>query len=386
MKRRPTVLNYLDIELSGEERMIQQTVREFCDQEVQPIIRQCFEAGAFPRELVPRMGELGLFGSTLPEFGAGLNPTSYGLICQELERADTGLRSFVSVQSSLCMFPLYSFGSDEQKQKYLPKMAKGELVGCFGLTEPEHGSDPASMETRAERDGQGWVLNGTKMWITNGSVADLAIIWARMGDNITGFVVEAGTPGLATSDIKDKLSLRASVTSELSLSDVKLPGSAQLPGATSLGAALRCLNEARYGIVWGAVGAAMACYETALEYARLRKQFDRPIAAFQLTQEKLVDMLSSVTQGQLLALQLGRLKDSGRARPQQVSLGKRANVAMALQVARTARSILGANGISLEHPVFRHMVNLESVYTYEGTHEIHTLVIGQDVTGHAAFT
>jgi glutaryl-CoA dehydrogenase len=380
------VLNYLDIELSGEERMIQQTVREFCDQEVQPIIRQCFEAGAFPRELVPRMGELGLFGSTLPEFGAGLSPTSYGLICQELERADTGLRSFVSVQSSLCMFPLYTFGSDEQRQKYLPKMARGELVGCFGLTEPEHGSDPASMETRAERDGQGWVLNGTKMWITNGSVADLAIIWARTGDNIRGFVVEAGTPGLSTSDIKDKLSLRASVTSELSLSDVKLPPSAQLPGATSLGAALRCLNEARYGIVWGAVGAAMACYETALEYARLRKQFDRPIAAFQLTQEKLVDMLSSVTQGQLLALQLGRLKDAGRVRPQQVSLGKRANVAMALQVARTARSILGANGISLEHPVFRHMVNLESVYTYEGTHEIHTLVIGQDVTGHAAFT
>ena len=380
------MLNYLDLELSGEERMIQQTVREFCDQEVMPIIRHCFEAGEFPRDLVPRMGELGLFGSTLPEYGAGLNPTSYGLICQELERADSGLRSFASVQSSLCMYPIYTFGSEQQKQRYLPGMVKGELIGCFGLTEPEHGSDPASMETRAERDGDGWVLNGTKMWITNGSLADLAIIWARTQDGIHGFVVEAGTRGFSTSDIKDKLSLRASVTSELSLADVKVPADAQLPGATSLGAPLRCLNEARFGIVWGAVGAAMACYETALKYAKLRKQFDRPIAAFQLTQEKLVDMLTGLTQGQLLALQLGRLKDAGRLRPQQVSLGKRANVAMALQVARTARGILGANGISLEHPIFRHMVNLESVYTYEGTHEIHTLVVGQDVTGHAAYT
>jgi glutaryl-CoA dehydrogenase len=380
------VLNYLDIELSGEERMIQQTVREFCDQQVQPVIRHCFEVGEFPRQLVPRMGELGLFGSTLPEYGAGLNPTSYGVICQELERADSGLRSFASVQSALCMFPLYTFGSDEQKEKYLPKMVKGELVGCFGLTEPEHGSDPSSMETRAERDGNGWVINGTKMWITNGSIADFALVWARTADGISAFLVEADAPGLTTSDVKDKLSLRASVTSELSLADVRVPHSAQLPGARGLGAALSCLNEARFGIVWGAVGAAMACYESALEYAKLRHQFGRPIAGFQLTQEKLVDMLTAVTQGQLLALQLGRLKDAGRLRSQQVSLGKRANVAMALEVARTARGILGANGISLEHPVFRHMVNLESVYTYEGTHEIHTLVVGQDVTGQAAYT
>jgi glutaryl-CoA dehydrogenase len=380
------VLNYLDVELSGEERMIQQTVREFCDQEVQPIIRHCFEVGEFPRQLVPRMGELGLFGSTLPEYGAGLNPTSYGVICQELERADSGLRSFASVQSALCMFPIYTFGSEEHKQKYLPKMARGELIACFGLTEPEHGSDPSSMETRAERDGNGWVINGTKMWITNGSMADLAVIWARTPDGISGFVVETDTQGLTTSDVKDKLSLRASVTSELSLADVKVPASAQLPGAKGLGAALSCLNEARFGIVWGAVGAAMACYESALEYAKLRHQFGRPIAAFQLTQEKLVDMLTAVTQGQLLAVQLGRLKDAGRLRSQQVSLGKRANVSMALEVARSARSILGANGISLEHPVFRHMVNLESVYTYEGTHEIHTLVVGHDVTGQAAYT
>jgi glutaryl-CoA dehydrogenase len=380
------VLNYLDLELSDEERMIQQTVREFCDQEVQPVIRKCFAEGSFPRELVPRMADLGLFGSTLPEYGAGLSYTSYGLICQELERADSGLRSFVSVHSSLCMYPIYSFGSDEQKQKYLPKMAQGELLACFGLTEPEHGSDPSRMETRADRDGDGWVLNGTKMWITNGSIADLAVVWARTPDGIRGFVVETDTPGFTTRDVKDKLSLRASVTSELSLADVRVPASAQLPGAQSLGAALRCLNEARFGIIWGAVGAAMACYESALEYAKLRHQFDRPIAGFQLTQEKLVDMLTGVTQGQLLAHQLGRLKDAGKIRPAQISLGKRTSVAMALQVARTARSILGANGISLEHPVFRHMVNLESVYTYEGTHEIHTLVLGHDITGIPAYT
>jgi glutaryl-CoA dehydrogenase len=326
-----------------------------------------------------------MFGSTLPEYGAGLNPTAYGLICQELERADSGLRSFVSVQSSLSMSAIYFGGSEEQKQRYLPKMVRGELLGCFGLTEPEHGSDPASMETRAERDGDGWVLNGTKMWITNGSIADLAIIWARTSEGIRGFLVEAGTPGFTARDIKDKLSLRASVTSELSLSDVRLPASAQLPNARGLSGPLRCLNEARFGIIFGAVGAAMGCYESALQYAGLRHQFGKPIAAFQLTQEKLVDMLAAITQGQLLALQIGRLKDAGRVRPQQVSLGKRTCVAMALEVARKARGILGGNGISLEHPIFRHMVNLESVYTYEGTHEIHTLIIGQDITGHAAF-
>jgi glutaryl-CoA dehydrogenase len=379
------MLNYFDIELSPEERLIQQTVREFCDNEVLPVIRQHFEEGRFPRHLVPRLGELGLLGPTLPEYGAGLHPTAYGLICQELERADSGLRSFASVQSSLCMYPIYSYGSGEQKQKYLPGLVKGQLIACFGLTEPEHGSDPGSMETRAVRDDKGWVLNGTKMWITNGGIADLAVVWARTPEAIGGFLVEAGTPGFSTRDVKDKLSLRASVTSELHFDDVRLPESAQLPGATSLGAPLRCLNEARFGIVWGAVGAAMACYESALAYAGLRVQFGKPIAAFQLTQEKLVDQLTAITQGQLLALQLGRLKDAGRLRPQQVSLAKRANVAMALQVARTARGILGANGISLEHPIFRHMVNLESVYTYEGTHEIHTLVVGQDITGHAAY-
>src|ERR687885_952104 len=304
------MLNYVDWQLAPEQQMIQGVVREFVEQEALPAIPDCFEKGEFPRQLIPRLGELGVLGPTLPEYGAGLNPTSYGLICQELERADSGLRSFASVQSSLCMYPIYTFGSEEQKQRYLPGMVKGELIGCFGLTEPEHGSDLASMETRAERDGDGWVLNGTKMWITNGSLADLAILWARTQDGIRGFVVEADTPGFTTSDIKDKLSLRASVTSELSLADVRVPASAQLPGATSLGAPLRCLNEARFGIVWGAVGAAMACYESALEYAKLRQQFDRPIAGFQLTQAKLVDMLTGITQGQLLSLQLGRLKEA----------------------------------------------------------------------------
>jgi glutaryl-CoA dehydrogenase len=380
------VLNYLEVELSPDERMVQQTVREFCEQEAQPLIRDCFERGEFPHQLVPRMAELGLFGCTLPKFGAGLNSASYGLICQELERVDSALRSFVSVQSSLCMFPLYTFGSDKQRRKYLPKMARGELIACFGLTEPEHGSDPASIETRAERDGGEWVLSGTKMWITNGSMADLAIIWARTSEGIRAFLVEAGAPGFTTTEIKDKLSLRASVTSELSLAEVRVPAGAQLAEAIGLGAALRCLNEARFGIVWGVVGAAMCCYETALEYAGLREQFGRPIGAFQLTQEKLVDMLSGITQGQLLAMQLARLKDAGRLRAAQISLGKRANTAMALSAARTARSVLGANGISLQYPVFRHMVNLETVYTYEGTHEIHTLVVGQDVTGIGAYS
>jgi glutaryl-CoA dehydrogenase len=379
------VLNYFDVELSPEERLIQQTIRDFCDREAQPIIREAFERGEFPRQLVPGLAELGVFGATLPEYGAGLNPTSYGLICQELERVDSGLRSFVSVQSSLCMYPLHAFGSEEQHRKYLPEMVKGKLIGCFGLTEPEHGSDPAHMETRARPDGDGWVLNGTKMWITNGSIADLAIVWAQTPDGIRGFVVEAGTPGFTASDIKHKLSLRASVTSELHLEDVRVPASALLPGSRGLGSPLRCLNEARFGIAFGVVGAMMACYESALEYAKVRVQFGKPIAAFQLTQAKLVEILTATTQAQLLALQLGRLKDSGRLRPQQVSLAKRANVASALEAARTARSILGGNGISLEHPIFRHMVNLETVYTYEGTHEIHTLVVGQDITGHAAY-
>jgi glutaryl-CoA dehydrogenase len=381
-----TMLNYFDIELSPEERMIQDTIRTFCDSEVLPIIRPAFEEGRFPKELIPRMAELGLYGSTIPEYGAGLSYTMYGLICQELERADSGLRSFVSVHSSLCMFPINAFGSEEQKQRYLPPMVAGELIGCFGLTEPEHGSDPGAMETHAEPDGDGWVLNGTKMWITNGSLAGVAVVWAQTPDGIRGFLVDADRQGFSTHDVKDKLSLRASVTSELHFNDVRLPASALLPGTRGLGSALRCLNEARFGIAFGAVGAAMACYESALEYAKVRVQFDRPIAGFQLTQEKLVDMLAEITQAQLMALQLGRLKDAGSVRPQQISLAKRTSVAMALRTARSARSILGANGISLEHPVFRHMVNLESVYTYEGTHEMHTLIVGQDITGLAAFT
>ncbi|MFN0073885.1 MAG: acyl-CoA dehydrogenase family protein [Chloroflexota bacterium] len=380
------MLNYFSVELSPEERLIQETVRSFCDSEVLPIIRPAFEEGRFPKELIPRMAELGLYGSTIPGYGAGLSYTMYGLICQELERADSGLRSFVSVHSSLCMFPIHAFGSDEQKQRYLPSMVDGTLIGCFGLTEPDHGSDPGNMETRAVPDGDGWVLNGTKMWITNGSVAGVAVVWAQTPDGIRGFLVDTDRAGFSTHDIKDKLSLRASVTSELHFDEVRLPSTALLQGTRGLGSALRCLNEARFGIAWGAVGAAMACYESALAYAQVRTQFDRPIAGFQLTQEKLVDMLAEITQSQLLALQLGRLKDAGTVRPQQISLAKRTSVAMALRTARSARSILGANGISLEHPVFRHMVNLESVYTYEGTHEMHTLIVGQDITGLAAFT
>jgi len=380
------MLNYFDIELSDQERLVQRTTREWVESAALPIIAECFEEGKFPTQLVPQMAELGLLGATIPEYGAGMPYTIYGLICQELERCDSGLRSFVSVQSSLCMFPIYTFGTGEQKERYLPKMVRGELIGCFGLTEPDHGSDPAGMETRARRDGAGWVLSGTKMWITNGSIADLAVIWARADDGIRGFLVETDSPGFSARNVERKLSLRASVTSELHLDDVRLPGSALLPGTSGLGPALRCLNEARFGIAWGAVGAAMTCFESALEYSKLRPQFGRPIAGFQLTQSKLADMLTGITQGQLLALQLGRLKDAGRLRPAQISLAKRANAMMALEVARTARSILGGNGISLEHPVFRHMVNLETVITYEGTHEIHTLVLGQDLTGIGAFT
>jgi len=384
------VLNYLDWELAPEQRMIQGVLREFVEQEALPVIPACFEQGDFPRALIPRLGELGVLGPTIPTYGAGLDYTSYGLICQELERGDSGLRSFVSVQGSLCMFPLSAFGSDEQRERYLPGMHRGEIIGCFGLTEHEHGSDPGSMETRAVRDGDGgWVLNGGKMWITNGNIADLAIVWAKAREDdtetIRGFLVETDSPGFTANQVHHKLSLRASVTSELVLQDCRVPASAMLPGVRGLRGPLSCLNEARFGIAFGAVGAAMACYESALGYSKVREQWGRPIGGFQLTQAKLVDALQAITQGQLLAYQLGRLKDSGRLRPQQVSMGKRANCAMALAVARSMRSVLGGNGISLEHPVFRHMVNLESVYTYEGTHEIHTLVIGADITGLDAY-
>jgi glutaryl-CoA dehydrogenase len=384
------VLNYLDWDLlSPEQQMVQGVVREFVEREALPLIPEYFEKGEFPRQLIPRLAELGVLGPTIPNYGSGLDYTSYGLICQELERGDSGLRSFVSVQGSLVMFPISSYGSEDQKTRYLPGLHKGELIGCFGLTEHEHGSDPASMQTRAVRDGDAYVLNGTKMWITNGNLADVALVWAKVAedgqDTIRGFLVETGSRGFSANEIKHKLSLRASVTSELVLQDVRVSSDCLLPGVRGLRGPLSALNEARFGILFGAVGSAMACYEAALQYAQVREQFGRPIGGFQLTQAKLVDALQAITQAQLLAFQLGRLKDSGRLRPAQVSLGKRANVAMALEVARSMRSILGANGISLEHPIFRHMVNLESVSTYEGTHEIHTLVIGSDITGLDAY-
>ncbi len=383
-------LNYLDWEHSPEQQMIQGVVREFIEAEALPLIPECFEQGEFPRQLIPRLGELGLLGPTIPEYGSGLDYTSYGLVCQELERGDSGLRSFVSVQGSLVMFPISRYGSEEQQRRYLPKMHKGELIGCFGLTEHEHGSDPGGMETRATRDGDCYVLNGTKMWITNGNLADLALVWAKVSEDgqdvVRGFLVETDTPGFTANEVKHKLSLRASVTSELVLSDVRVHTSAMLPGARGLRGPLSCLNEARFGIIFGVIGAAAACYEHALEYAKVRAQFGRPIGGFQLTQAKLVDALQSICQMQLMAYQLGRLKDLDSLRPSQVSLGKRANVSLALEVARSMRSVLGGNGISLEHPVFRHMVNLETVYTYEGTHEIHTLVVGADITGLEAYT
>jgi len=384
------MLNYLDWPLSSEQLMIQDVVREFVEREALPLIPDAFEKAEFPRQLIPRLGELGVLGPTIPRYGSGLDYTSYGLICQELERGDSGLRSFVSVQGSLVMFPIAAYGSEEQQAHYLPGMHAGELIGCFGLTEPEHGSDPGGMETRAVQDGDSYVLNGTKMWITNGNLADVALVWAKVAedgrDTVRGFLVETDTRGFSANEIKHKLSLRASVTSELVLHDARVSASCMLPGVKGLRGPLSALNEARFGIIFGVLGAAMACYESALNYARVREQFGRPIGGFQLTQNKLVDALQAITQGQLLAYQLGRLKDVGTLRPAQVSLGKRANVAMALDVARSMRSVLGANGISLEHPIFRHMVNLESVYTYEGTHEIHTLVVGADITGVDAYT
>ncbi|MDQ3809627.1 MAG: acyl-CoA dehydrogenase family protein [Chloroflexota bacterium] len=383
-------LNYLGWQHSPEQQMIQAVVREFVEQEALSLIPDCFEQGEFPRQLIPRLAELGALGPTIPEYGSGLDYTSYGLMCQELERGDSGLRSFVSVQGSLVMFPIATYGSEEQKTRYLPAMHAGSVIGCFGLTEHDHGSDPAGMETRATRDGDGYVLNGGKMWITNGNLADVALIWAKVAedgqDTIRGFLVETDTRGFTANLVHRKLSLRMSVTSELVLQDVRVPSSAMLPGARGLRGPLSCLSEARFGIIFGVVGAASACYESALEYARVRQQFDRPIAGFQLTQAKLVDALQAITQSQLLAYQLGQLKDAGQLRPAQVSLAKRANVMAALETARSMRSILGGNGISLEHPIFRHMVNLETVLTYEGTHEIHTLVVGADITGLPAYS
>jgi glutaryl-CoA dehydrogenase len=382
-----TDLYNIDHLLSEEERMVRDTVRKFVQERVVPVIGAHFEAGTFPINLIPAIADLGLLGMHLEGYGcAGLNAVCYGLACQELEAGDSGLRSFVSVQGSLVMYPILAYGSEEQKQSWLPRMAQGKAIGCFGLTEPDSGSDPASMRTTARRDGNSYILNGTKMWITNGGMADVALVWARSEDGVRGFLVERGTPGFTTSDIQHKLSLRASVTSELHFEDCRIPSSAMLPEVRGMRGPLSCLNEARYGIAWGATGAARACYEVALDYAKSRVQFKRPIASFQLVQQKLVMMATELVKAQLLAVQLGRLKDEGLLHPVQVSLAKRNNVREALKTAREARTVLGANGITLEYPVSRHMNNLESVFTYEGTDDIHTLIIGQAITGQNAFS
>ena len=381
-----TDLYNIDSLLSEEERMVRDTVRKFVRERVLPIIGEHFEAGTFPRELIPAVAELGLLGMHIDGYGcAGLSSVCYGLACQELEAGDSGLRSFVSVQGSLAMFPIYAFGSEEQKQHWLPRMARGEAIGCFGLTEPDSGSDPGSMRTTARRDGDAYILNGNKMWITNGGIADVAVVWARADDGVRGFLVERGTPGFTTNDIHHKLSLRASITSELHFEECRVPAQNMLPNVRGLRGPLSCLDEARFGIAWGANGAARACYETALDYAKTRVQFNRPIARFQLVQEKLAIMATELVKAQLLALQLGRLKDQEMLHPVQISVAKRNNVREALKTAREARSVLGANGITLEYPISRHANNLESVYTYEGTDDIHTLIIGQAITGENAF-
>ena len=378
----------IDDLLSEEEGMVRDTVRQFVNEQVNPIIDDHFEAGTFPTELIPQMAELGLLGANLPEeYGcAGMNNVAYGLVMQELEAGDSGLRSFVSVQGALVMYPIYAYGSDEQKKKWLPLLASADKIGCFGLTEPDHGSDPGGMETRARRNGEGWVLNGTKRWITNGTVADIAIVWAKDEDGeIQGFIVECDSSGFQAPEIKKKLSLRASVTSDLIMDDVEVPEENRLPNGSGLKAPLGCLNQARYGIAWGGIGAAMACYDWAVEYTIGRTQFGRPIASFQLVQEKLAHMLAEITKGQLLSWRLGKLKDEGKLNFTQTSLAKRNNVRVGLETARLARDLMGANGITLEYPVFRHMVNLESVYTYEGTDHMHTLILGEKITGISAF-
>ena len=382
----PVDLLDIDHELTDEERAIRDAVRDFVRAEILPGIGDWFEAGEFPRDVGKGLADLGLLGMHLTGYGcAGTNAVSYGLACLELEAGDSGFRSFVSVQGSLCMFPIWRFGSEEQKQTYLPSMARGELIGCFGLTEPDFGSDPGNMRTSARRDGSDWVLSGTKMWITNGGIADLAIVWAQTDEGIRGYIVPTDSPGFSTKDIHRKLSLRASVTSELVLDEVRLPADAVLPDVVGLKGPLACLSEARFGIVWGALGAARACYESALEYAKTRVQWGKPIAGFQLTQEKLANMALELNKGTLLALHLGRMKDDGRIRPEHISFGKLNNVREALKIAREARTILGASGITLDYPVIRHMNNLESVLTYEGTSEIHTLILGQAITGERAF-
>ncbi len=376
----------LDALLNDEEKLLRQTVRQFTEERILPEVAEWWEQGTFPHEIARDMGKLGLLGMHLEGYGcAGTSATAYGLACLELEAGDSGTRSFVSVQGSLAMFPIWKFGSEEQKQDWLPRMAAGEVIGCFGLTEPDSGSDPSSMRTTARRDGSDWILDGTKMWITNGNVADLAIIWARTEGGIRGFIVPTDSPGFTANEIHHKASLRASITSELVLEGVRVPDEFALPGVSSMRGPLSCLSEARFGILFGVMGAARACYEASLTYAKEREQFGAPIASFQLTQQKLVDMMVIVNRGTLLAMHLGRMKDDGRLSPEQVSFGKLDNVRNALEVARSARSVLGANGITLEYPVIRHMTNLETVYTYEGTNEIHTLILGQAITGIPAF-
>jgi glutaryl-CoA dehydrogenase len=371
---------------SDDERAVRDLVRDFVDSEVIPIIEDCAYEGRFPRELVPKMADLNLFGSTIAEYGLpGLNNVAYGLIMQELERGDSGIRSFVSVQSSLVMYPIYTYGSKEQKDRFIPALGKGEKIGCFGLTEPDFGSNPGGMRTVAKKDGNSWVLNGAKSWITNGSIADVAVVWAKVGGHdgpVRGFLVEKGTPGFSSPEHRMKMSLRASVTSQLVFEDCRIPEENVLPGVEGLKGPLSCLSQARHGIAWGVIGSAMATYHCALEYAKSRKQFkDRPIASHQLVQAKLAFMITEITKAQLLALRCGRMKDAGKLKPEHVSMVKRNNVWVARECARIAREILGANGIVGEYPVFRHMANIESVFTYEGTHDIHTLVLGQAVTG-----
>ncbi|GAB4176803.1 MAG: acyl-CoA dehydrogenase family protein [Wenzhouxiangellaceae bacterium] len=385
-KLNPFDLYQITDELTEEERMIRDSVARFVDERALPLMSRCFEEGRFPVELVPEIAELGLLGSSLEGYGcAGLNSVSYGLICQELERADSGLRSFVSVQSSLCMYPIHAFGSEEQRQRWLPPMAAGEVIGCFGLTEAHGGSDPANMKTHARRDGDHWVLNGSKMWITNGSLAQIAIVWANTEDGIQGFIVETGTPGFEVQEVKHKMSLRASVTSALYFDNVRVPEANRLPNVRGLKGPLSCLTQARYGITWGPIGAAIACFDEALGYVQERELFGRPLAANQSVQIRLADMARRITQAQLLSLRLGRLKDAGKMHPTQVSLAKWNNVRMALDIARDCRDLLGGAGITLEHVAIRHMLNLESVITYEGTETIHQLVVGRELTGINAF-
>ena len=380
----------VDSLFNEQELLVRQTARQFVDQRVMPVIRDCFRDARFPSDLIPELGRLGFLGANLEGYGcAGMSNVEYGLIMQELERGDSGLRSFVSVQGALVMYPIVTYGSEQQKQKWLPKLQSGEAIGCFGLTEPGYGSNPAGMKTTARRDGDGWVLNGEKTWITNGTPADVAIVWARATEDngaVRGFLVAKGTPGYMTSDIHGKWSMRASVTSSLSLADCRVPASSMLPAAKGLKAPLSCLSQARYGIGWGVIGAAMDCYETARQYSIVRKQFDdRPIASHQLVQEKLAWMITEITKAQLLALHAGRLKDQGKLEPAHISMLKRNNVAIALDSARLSRDLLGANGITDEYPIMRHLCNLETVKTYEGTDHIHALVIGERVTGIAAY-